>query len=328
MEVETGCEVDRQRQLVRKRVTGLGEEDVALLGRHRDVDTGCPREVTRPHPGRQDDATGGDRALSGLDRGDAAAFHRDPRHRTALDDGGSERGRRRRIALDRGLRCRVAVDRTERGSHNVVDVQLRDDLLRLRRGQETGGHAELLLDRERALERGDLVGRGQEEEIAPLPVGDLTARLLGEALEPPDALERDRHVQLVRELSPNPSGRTAGRPGCECLTLDEHCGSATRAREMVESARAHDAAAHDHDVSGLRHAHQSASTPGRLTREPCPSTAGRAPGAPRHRVAPASRCTSAARRAPHRRASVRGRDRAPARALARPRSSPRRSRRT
>ena len=45
VEVEAGREVDRQRQLVRQRITGLGDEDVAPLARDGDLDAGGGGEL-------------------------------------------------------------------------------------------------------------------------------------------------------------------------------------------------------------------------------------------------------------------------------------------
>jgi len=223
---------------------------------HGQVEACARGELPRPDAGREDDTARRDPALLGLDGHDAPALDGNPLHGATLDDGRAEPRHRRGVALDGGLGSRVAVERAERGGEEVVRAEPRDDAARLLGREQARGDAELLLKREGAAEGGDLLLARQQEEVAPLLEADLAARLLGEALVAADALERDPDVQLVRELGADAAGGLARGARAEGLPLDEDAAGGARARQVVEGARAHDAAADDDHLCRGRETHQ------------------------------------------------------------------------
>ncbi len=252
VEVEAGREVDGQRQLEGQCVARLREEDVAPLRLDRNGHAGGRAELLRPHARGEYHAPCRDTALTRVDADHVAVLDGDPLHAAALDDAGPEGGGCGCVALRRGLRRRVAVDRAERRREDVVDAQPGDDAAGLVGADEPRRHAEALLQLHRPRERRDLPLGRQQEEIAPLLEVDLPSRLLGEVAVAADALEGDANVELVRELGADPAGRLARRAGRQSLAFDEHAIAAAGLRQVVESARAHDAAADDHDLRACR----------------------------------------------------------------------------
>ena len=93
----------------------------------------------------------------------------------------------------------------------------------------------------------------EQEEVARLLEVDLRADELGERGELVDRPERDAHVQLVRELGPDASGRLARGARGELVPLEEDDVRYAEGGEVVGDARAHDSAADDHDLCRLVH---------------------------------------------------------------------------
>jgi hypothetical protein len=103
------------------------------------------------------------------------------------------------------------------------------------------------------LEALDVDGPAQEEEVAVEAQVELLSNLFLEALQPPDRLEPDANVQLVREQRADTPGAVARRPATERVTLDKDRPSAPELREVTQRGRTHDAAADDDDVCALGH---------------------------------------------------------------------------
>ncbi len=112
---------------------------------------------------------------------------------------------------------------------------------------EAAGDAELVLQRDRALERVDVLLPVEQEQVADPVQVDLCSGPLREALECFQAPEPDRDVEWVGELSPHPTGRLARRPGGELGALDQQCVDSGLC-QVERNARADHAAADDHDV--------------------------------------------------------------------------------
>ena len=69
----------------------------------------------------------------------------------------------------------------------------------------------VLLESNRLLKRTQLILL-EKEQITPLFEVDIRSRFLIEPLEPPNRLDHDLDVELVRKLSPNAPGGFGGGP--------------------------------------------------------------------------------------------------------------------
>ena len=101
------------------------------------------------------------------------------------------------------------------------------------------------------LERGDVLGSVEQEQVADLVEIDLGAGPLGEALEGLDAAQADRDVERVGELRAHASCRAARRAARELVALDE-ADVDSGLGQVERDARPDDPAADDHDVGGDR----------------------------------------------------------------------------
>ena len=227
VEVETGREVDRQRELAREVRGVLGEEHPAALPGERQLETHGRRELPRPDSRSADDAVGSDRAAGRLDADDAIAVHQDPRRGARLLDVRASLRGAARVALNDEIGGHIAGNGTERRGQHVVDGELRDELLRLRRVDQPRA---ALLQRDRRLELPDVGGRAQQEEVAPESQVEVRSDLRLEALQPPDRLEPDPDVQLVGEECAHAAGAVAGRAGAERVALEQNGRLHSRAR--------------------------------------------------------------------------------------------------
>ena len=190
------------------RVTGMSTPAVAASSRDHTPAVTMTREVaTRP----SSVSTPATRPASTDDR----------RCRAPCTMLAATRGRRARVALHGRLRRGVAVDGAERGGKETVRPNPGDDLRRLVRRQQRGRNAEPLLELDRMLERRQVPGVAEQEQVPPLLEVDLSPGRIGEALVPADALEPDPDVQLIGELGPNSARRLARRAGTQGLPLDQ-----------------------------------------------------------------------------------------------------------
>lgn len=87
------------------------------------------------------------------------------------------------VALDDRLGARVPVERTECRREHAVEPRERREIGRLFRRHDAAGHAELVLQGDRAPERHDVVGPVEEKEVADTTEVDLRARSLVEVVE-------------------------------------------------------------------------------------------------------------------------------------------------
>ena len=83
-----------------------------------------------------------------------------------------------RVALDDGLRARVPVERAEGRREHALEPRDRAQAPHLLEVDEAARHAELVLQRDALLERRDVLGAVEEEEVADLVEVDLGARPL------------------------------------------------------------------------------------------------------------------------------------------------------
>jgi hypothetical protein len=150
-------------------------------------------------------------AASGLDADDVAPHH----------DLRSQRARRAGISLHHGLGRAVPVLGRERGGQHIVHLDQRAQLLRLSGGEHPAGHAVAVLKLDALLERLDVLGRREQEEVAHLVKADLPAGPAPEVGERPQAALRDLDVELVGELRPHAAGRLRRRAGRQRLTLHQ-----------------------------------------------------------------------------------------------------------
>jgi hypothetical protein len=123
----------------------------------------------------------------------------------------------------------VAVERGEgRGEHSVEPCD-RTELRCLVERDEAARHAAFVLQCDALLERRDVVGVVEKEEVPDLLEVDLCAGPLAEAHEGLDAAQPDRDVHRIRELGAEASGRPARRAPGELSALEEaHADSCLR----------------------------------------------------------------------------------------------------
>ena len=119
------------------------------------------------------------------------------------------------VSLDDCLRARVSVERGEGCRQYSLEPRDRAQALHLLEVHESTRYAVLVLQRDALLERRDVLGAVEKEEVADLLQVDLRARPLREVRVRLDAAEPERDVQRVRELGSHSSGRAAGGAGRE-----------------------------------------------------------------------------------------------------------------
>src|SRR5439155_1597870 len=102
----------------------------------------------------------------------------------------------------------------------VVHAEGGDELLRVGGREDADVGAQRPLERDPLLEPPEVPLLGEEIEVADLPVARVDAELLPEALEDPDALEREADLGLARELDANTARGLAGRPRADALALE------------------------------------------------------------------------------------------------------------
>ena len=121
------------------------------------------------------------------------------------------------IALHDRLGRRVRIGRAVARRQDVLARDQRAELTRLVPGDDARRHAELVLERHAARERGDLGLGGEQEEVADLLVVDLPARPLLEPLVRLEAALGDLDIERVRELDAQ-AARGATLYGQQCAS--------------------------------------------------------------------------------------------------------------
>ena len=253
MKVERSAEVDRERQSLRKLRRLFGHVHETALGLDGQIEPCGRRELARPDPCGEHDAVGFDPPLSSLHAGDASARDNDSLHRAGLHHLRPESGRPPCAALHDEVGRDEACHRVDDGAAEIVDGELRHDVLRLLWPQhprlDPGGD---LVDEVR-LEALDVAGVVQQEEVAVKPEVELLPDLFLEALQPPDRLEPDAHVQLIREERAETAGTVASRTAGERVALEEDRPSAPELGEVAHRGCTHDASAYYDNVGALGH---------------------------------------------------------------------------
>ena len=174
---------------------------------------------------------------------------RHSRHSAAGDHGRAVAPRSGRIPLRYGLGARVAVERAVGRRQHAIEAGDRAQLADLAWLDEAARDAELVLERDARLERRDVVGAIEEEEVPDLVEVDLGARPLGEPRERLDAPQPDRDVERIRELGAKAPGGAARGSARELIALEQ---ADIRAclREVERDARPDDASTDDDHVGG------------------------------------------------------------------------------
>ena len=219
--------------------------------------------------------TCGDGSPAGLDRGDRAAADQ-TRARPPRGSG---------VAVDDALGGAVPVRRRVRGREESLGADQGRERLGLRDVDEPAGDAQLVLQGDVLLERLDVLGLLQEEQVADLVQVDLLAERGLERLERAQAARPELDVDRVGELGAHPAGGLAGGTGAELALLDQDDVGDPGAGQVVGGAESHDTAADDHDGGAGRKCcrwHLSASSPcgveiavrrpGRTCAQPDPAT--------------------------------------------------------
>jgi hypothetical protein len=153
----------------------------------------------------------GDPSARALDAGDAAVLDDDSLHGARLLHTRPELGRPAHATLHDEVGRDRPGDRIEDGAAEILDRELRHDLPRLFGLQHARLDSGCSLVHEVGLEAPDVSWVIQKEEVAVEAEVELLAHLLLEALQPPDGLDPDPDVQLVREQRADTAGAVAGR---------------------------------------------------------------------------------------------------------------------
>ena len=191
------------------------------------------------------------RPRSGADAANLAAVDVDSVDRAPGHDRRTVAPSTGRVSLDDGLRARMPVERGEGCRQHALEPRDRAEAPHLFEIHESTRHAVLVLQRDAPLERRDVLGAVEEEEVADLLQVDLCTRPLREVLVRLDAAEPERDVQRIRELGSNTAGRPAGGAGRELRPLEQadvHAGLG----QVERDARADHSAAHHDDLGPPR----------------------------------------------------------------------------
>jgi hypothetical protein len=129
--------------------------------------------------------------------------------------------RTERVALNHTLGRRVTVARRERRREHVVSLEQWAELPSLVRGQHPRVQAGLVLQRHAGLERGDVVGTVEDEQIPDLLEVDLPTGTAGEVAKGGHAALRDLDVEHIRELGAHATRGPERRSAPELPTLDQ-----------------------------------------------------------------------------------------------------------
>ena len=179
----------------------------------------------------------GDRSAAGVDRGDRTVAHQ-ARARTSSGAG---------VPTDDALGGAMAVGRRVRSREQTLGADQRRKCLGLGDLDHAAGNADLVLQGDVLLERLDMLGLLQEEQVAHLVQVDLLVERVLERLERPQAAQPELDVHRIGELRANATSSLAGGAGSELALLQQDDVGDSGASEVIGGAEAHDAAADDHD---------------------------------------------------------------------------------
>ena len=172
--------------------------------------------------------------------------------RAASDQAGAGAPRRPGVAEHDRLRGAVPVLGRPGGGQQPLGVDQRREPLGLGDVDHPAGHAQLVLDRHVPLERLDLVGLVEQEQVADLAQVDVLAELTLEGLERPQAPQPELDVDRVGELRAHSPGRPAGGAGPELVPLEQQHVRNPGPGQVVGRAQTDHAATHDDDGRARR----------------------------------------------------------------------------
>ncbi|CAB4896689.1 unannotated protein [freshwater metagenome] len=250
VEVEAGGEVDGERQVIGQVEHRLGEPDRSAHRIDRQGDAGHVTDEPRPRPGGAHHGVSGNRPARGDHAGDGVTLAFNGGDRAVREDAHAKRTRCLGVALDHSAGVGVAVTRAERSSQHVVDVGQWRQLACLLRRQHPARHAEAVLQRDAGLEGRDVVGVGQQEQIAHLLKVYIESGPGAESFERIERAQRQFDVDGVGELQAHATRSLRGGPTAKLVGLDHHHITMPRLSEVECGAEAHDTPA-DHNDGGM-----------------------------------------------------------------------------
>ena len=236
----------------RRSSNGLGDHDLPAERGDGQVDPGRGGQGLGPGPGDADDRAGRDPAGAGHDRRDPRGVGLDGGDLDPRQERGAQAPGRRGVALDHTVGRADAVPGVERRRQEVVGAQHRGQAGRLGRGQQAGGHAHRVLQGHRGFEGGQVLGRGQAEQVPDLVQVDGPARPLGEALEGLQAPGPEGDVDGVGELGPDPARRLRRGARPQRVPFEEEDVGHPRFGQVEGDRRAHDPATDDDHLGRSR----------------------------------------------------------------------------
>jgi hypothetical protein len=181
-------------------------------------------------------------------RAGLAAVHVDAGDGDAGEQGGAVASRAGGVAQHDRLRRAVAVVGGVGGGQQAVGRDQRRQRLRFGNLDHPGGHAQLVLQRDVALEGGHRRRGGQEEQVADPVQVDLLTGTLGEAAEGLEAARAQLDVDPVGELGAHTARGLAGRALAELVAFEQHDVGHARLGEVERDAGADGAATDDDDL--------------------------------------------------------------------------------
>src|SRR5439155_9693281 len=194
--------VDDERGRRRDSIRGKrrGHELVTPMGADGDVDAGERAHDARPRAGRDHHGRGLERPRRGGDAAHAIAVANEPAdfvllldHHAEIPRAGGDRGRA-------GVRVGVAVARRVGGAEQIAGVEIGTQRARRRGVEQLDGDAEAALQRDAAPRGGQLLLRGDQDEVAVLPEVRIDAEFLGKPLVGDDAVGRQLDAEAVGVL--------------------------------------------------------------------------------------------------------------------------------
>ena len=232
----------------------LGDEVLVLHGEDRQFEPDHAADLARPQAARVDDVLGVDRALLGDDVPGAVGALPRVDDAVLAHDLGARDLRGLGVGVGHAVRIDVALDRVVDRADEVLLVQQRIQLLRLGRRDQLQIHAEVAAARHGHAQPVHALGRAGQHQAA----GDVhAARLAGDRLDL--LVELDRVLLQLGDVGVavdrvHAAGGVPGRAGRQLRPLDQHDVLPARLGQVIEHARAHDAAADHRHLHMVPHA--------------------------------------------------------------------------
>ena len=230
---------------------------------HGDLDAREAADARRDRSRRVDHERCRHRAVGGRDAADAITRALDRGDAHALGDRHTALARALREAVGDLRRAREAVARSPHGGDQIVDAQRGHELLGVGGRDHAHVDAEPSLQGDPRLEAAQVVGIGDEEEVADLLVAGIDAELLLEPLEDLDGLQREADLRLRRELRADAAGGLRRGAAAHRLALDDHDVAHAAPSEVIGDGAADHAASDDHDAGRAGKAHSGRMLPDR-----------------------------------------------------------------